>query len=87
MAPMCHEPLFDVAGSYGFEWQRCNDGQPTQQVAAQQEYRPIGRIDWFFSRGLDCADPATVPAVDAQGRIISDHDVLTVAVRLSILHG
>jgi hypothetical protein len=42
---------------------------------------PLGRIDWFFSRGLAANDPHTVPAVDAERVAISDHEVLTVVVR------
>jgi hypothetical protein len=40
----------------------------------------LGRIDWFFSRGLVASDPQTVAAVDATGAAISDHEVLTVVI-------
>jgi hypothetical protein len=41
---------------------------------------PLGRLDWFFSRGLETFDPQTIPAVDDAGAAISDHEVLVVTV-------
>lgn len=42
---------------------------------------PLGKIDWFFSRGLIATDARTLPAVDEGGRALSDHEVLVVTVR------
>lgn len=79
--PMPHEPLFAIAREAGYDWTGCNDGRPTQRLRPDQPRRPLGRIDWFFARFLSVSDPATIPAVDAGGGTISDHDALVVTVR------
>ena len=81
--PVPHEPLFEVAAARGYDWRACNTlGVPTQRTRPDgTPPPPFGRIDWFFSRGLAASDPQTVAAVDAAGVAISDHEVLTVAIR------
>lgn len=81
LSPMVHEPLFAVAHEAGYSWETCNDERPTQRPRRDNANWPLGRIDWFFARGLDCADPVTIPAVDGQGAPISDHDALAVTIR------
>jgi endonuclease/exonuclease/phosphatase family metal-dependent hydrolase len=82
--PMAYEPMFEEFRSRGYDWENCNlmgartqrtrpDGTPTE---------PLGRIDWFFSRGLTCCDPAVIPAVDRAGVAISDHEALAVTIQL-----
>jgi endonuclease/exonuclease/phosphatase family metal-dependent hydrolase len=81
--PVAHEPLFEVAAARGYDWRACNTlGVPTQRTRPDgTPPPPLGRLDWFFSRGLVATDPQTVAAVDANGVAISDHEVLTVVVR------
>jgi endonuclease/exonuclease/phosphatase family metal-dependent hydrolase len=83
--PVPFEPLFEVAAARGYDWRACNTpGVPTQRTRPDgTPPPPLGRIDWFFSRGLEALDPKTIPAVGDAGVAISDHDVLTVAVRLA----
>ena len=80
---MRYEPMFDefaaaaMTGSIATSWAQGRrrtrpDGTPAE---------PLGRIDWFFARGLVCSDPAVVPAVDEKGVAISDHEALAVTVR------
>lgn len=78
-----YEPLFQVMAAAGYNWQDCNAlGVPTQRTRPDGTPRPpLGKIDWFFSRGLEANAPATVAAVDSNGRAISDHEVLAVTVR------
>ena len=83
MRPMRHEPMFEVAGAAGYDWERCNDDRPTQRVRLDDPTWPLGRIDWFFARGLDCRDPVTIPAVGEHGDPISDHDALAVTIGLT----
>lgn len=80
--PIPHEPLFETLRAAGFEWTACNRmGEPTQRVAAPPpSARGLMKIDWFFTRGLLAEDPEVVPAVDAAGRPLSDHDLLAVTV-------
>jgi endonuclease/exonuclease/phosphatase family metal-dependent hydrolase len=81
--PIAYEPLFELAADAGYDWERCNvlgavtmrtrpDGTPAP---------PLGKIDWFFTRGLVAADPEVVAAVDGDGATaISDHELLAVTV-------
>jgi len=80
--PVPWEPMFEVAAGYGYGWQACNAmGVATQRTRPDGTPRaPLGKIDWFLCRGLVARDPVTVPAVDAAGRAISDHEVLLVTI-------
>ena len=82
--PVAHEPLFEVARRFGFDWLDANVAGPTTQ------HRPDGaphhhplKIDWFLVRGLEARRPTVVPAVDATGRVLSDHQCVAVSVRLA----
>ena len=81
--PVPYEPLFQVMEGGGYDWKDCNTlGIPTQRTRPDgTPPPPLGRIDWFFSRGLKASAPATVAAVDSNRRAISDHEVLVVTVR------
>jgi endonuclease/exonuclease/phosphatase family metal-dependent hydrolase len=81
--PVPFEPLFDVAAARGYDWRACNTlGVPTQRTRPDgTPPPPLGRLDWFFSRGLATSDPKTVAAVDGAGIAISDHEVLVVSAR------
>lgn len=80
--PVPHEPLFEVAARRGYDWRACNTlGVPTERTRPDgTPPPPLGRIDWFFSRSLAASDPQTVPAVNAEGVAISDHELLSVVI-------
>jgi endonuclease/exonuclease/phosphatase family metal-dependent hydrolase len=80
--PVPYEPLFEVALAHGYDWRACNALRlPTQRTRADgTPAAPLGKIDWFLSRDLVPRDPVTVPAVDAAGQAISDHEVLLVTI-------
>ena len=78
-----YEPLFKVLAERGYEWKAANTlDQPTQRRPAADAHLPIGRIDWFFTRGLQARDPAVIPAVLPDGNPSSDHEALLVTVSL-----
>ncbi len=78
--PTGFEPLFALAAARGYERRSCNrEDEPTRRHPPDDR-RPATRLDWFFARGLRCRDPATVPALDAEGRPLSDHDGILVTV-------
>jgi endonuclease/exonuclease/phosphatase family metal-dependent hydrolase len=83
--PVPYEPLFEVVAAAGYDWQRCNAlGVPTQRTRPDGTPRPpLGKIDWFFCRGLRAEAAATIPAVDVDGQAISDHEILAVTVQPS----
>ena len=79
-APEHHEPLFDIAKRYGYEWQNANlSGVPTQRFQAGTE-RPNHKLDWFFTRGLTASMPVVVAAVKDDGTPSSDHECLAVTI-------
>ncbi len=79
--PVAYEPMFDLLRQRGYDWDSCNAPGPPQRTRPDgTPAPPLGRIDWLFARGLVCADAATVPAVDAAGVAISDHEVLAVTI-------
>ena len=82
--PMAYEPMFQELRGRGYDWESCNlMGARTQRTRPDGTPRePLGRIDWFFSRGLKCYDPAVIPAVDQAGIAISDHEALAVTIQL-----
>ncbi len=76
------EPLFGVFARRGFGWRNANVlGAPTQRRPVGDE-RAVGRIDWFFLRGLVPEDAGILPALLPDGSPSSDHDAITVTVRL-----
>lgn len=77
--PERHEPLFEVARARGYEWQAANAFGPTERVPAG-ETAILGHIDWFLVRGLRVSESAIVPAIDEQGNLISDHEMIMTAV-------
>ncbi len=82
-----HEPLFTVMAAHGFDWAACNVALvPTQRFADPEAEAARGRfpgkIDWLMTRGLVASDPAIIPAVGADGMILSDHDAVAVTITL-----
>ena len=82
VAPMRHEPMFDLLQRRGYGWQSCNVAMaPTQRTRPDgTPAPPFGKIDWLFARGLRCTDPAIIAAAVADGIAISDHEALAVTV-------
>ena len=75
--PVRFEPLFQVAAAAGYEWSACNAPGATQRTRPDGTPKaPLGRLDWFFTRGLAARNPATLAATDGAGNVISDHDML-----------
>ncbi len=80
LIPQPYEPLFAIAEAQGFDWRAGNGPDPTRRPTDGTPGRPVGRIDWFFTRGVTAADPATIAAVDATGAAISDHELIGVTI-------
>jgi len=76
-----HEPLFRELADRGFDWQASNvPGRPTERPQPGEPPRPLGKIDWIFTRGLRATAPEIVPALSADDTPVSDHDCLLVTV-------
>lgn len=79
--PTGYEPLFGDLREAGFDWQSANLASATQRDGPWKKHdRPFAKLDWFFVRGLDASNPKIIPAVDASGAALSDHDMLSVEV-------
>lgn len=79
--PVPHEPLFEGARRHGYEWNVANAPGGTHRSAAD---RADARLDWFLVRGVEVRHPRTIPALDTSGRLIGDHDLLTLTVTLPV---
>jgi endonuclease/exonuclease/phosphatase family metal-dependent hydrolase len=78
-APERDEPLFADLREAGFEWQRANLALPTQNPGPKNKHAPpFGKLDWIVARGLVPQNPRIVPALDEQGRAVSDHEMIAV---------
>lgn len=81
--PSAREPMFAVLHEAGFSWTTANTKEPTCRTRPDGTPEPpFTRIDWFFTRGFDADDAATLPAIDAEGQAISDHEALRVTLTL-----
>lgn len=78
--PQPYEPLFAITEAAGFDWRAGNGRGATQRPKDVAPARPLGRIDWFFTRGVTAADPVTIAAVDGTGAAISDHELIAVTI-------
>lgn len=79
--PVPYEPLFELAARHGYQWQTANTAEVTQRTRPDgTPAPPLARLDWFFTRGLTAHSPRTVAAVDAEHRVLSDHEILTLSV-------
>lgn len=78
------EPMFAAALEAGWDFAAANpEGVATQRTRPDGTPRPpFGKLDWFFARGLVASDPVVIPAVDARGRAISDHEAIAVTIDL-----
>ncbi len=77
--PERYEPLFEIARARGYEWQAANAIGPTERVPVE-ETAILGHIDWFLVRGLRVSKSTIVPAIDEQGNVISDHEMIMTTV-------
>lgn len=89
------EPILAFAERNGWDFRSANLLNKSTRRKDMKGYPDINlNLDWFFTRGLDCADPAVITAVFKSDEIpngaeyqrfdgteISDHDAITVAAR------
>lgn len=82
-APERFEPLFADLRAAGFEWQHANLALPTQTLGPTNKHTPpFGKLDWIVVRGCEASNPQVIPAVDEQGRAVSDHEMIAVDIAL-----
>jgi endonuclease/exonuclease/phosphatase family metal-dependent hydrolase len=77
--PVPYEPLFEIAARHGFDVEAANPPEQTMRLAADQRAGSLLRLDWLLVRGLEVTARWTIPAVDPEGAVISDHDAVAAA--------
>ena len=83
--PIPHEPLFEVAQKYGYNWQDCNIiSKSTQRCFFGPLSLRGGRnMDWFLIKGLVSSEPAVIDATPPDIAFpLSDHEVICVNANL-----
>ncbi len=82
-APERYEPLFGNLREAGFEWRHANLALPTQTPGPTNKHAPpFCKLDWIVVRGVDASNPQVIPAVDDEGRAVSDHEMITVDLQI-----
>ena len=84
--PIPHEPLFQIAQKYGYDWQDCNIiSKPTQRYFFGPLSLRGGRnMDWFLIKGLVSSEPAVIDATPPDIAFpLSDHEVICVNTELT----
>lgn len=79
--PVPYEPLFAIAARHGFDVDDPNPAEQTMRRAADQRPGSLLRLDWLLVRGLEVVGRGTIPAVDHDQVVISDHDAVVVTLR------
>ncbi|AOF94326.1 endonuclease/exonuclease/phosphatase family protein [Sinorhizobium sp. RAC02] len=75
------EGLFAMSAARGFDRHGSPLDVPTlrQSLISAAPARPL-KLDWFLSRGVRIGDSRITPSLDATGRPLSDHDLITCVV-------
>jgi endonuclease/exonuclease/phosphatase family metal-dependent hydrolase len=76
------ETLFALARARGYDWSACNRAAPTTRPSLWSAGAGARQLDWFCTRGIRAAAPAVVPALDAAGTTLSDHELILVTLEL-----
>jgi len=70
------ETLFEMARTRGYNWDATPDGMTTRRSLITPHPNRAMKLDWFCTRGVTHTGAALVPAVEADGRPLSDHDAI-----------
>ncbi|MBO9475272.1 endonuclease [Shimia sp. R10_1] len=68
------ETLFALAEQQGFSWDFTAEGMTTRPSLITPHPDRVMKLDWFAGSGLQCMSKGLLPALDANGRPLSDHD-------------
>jgi endonuclease/exonuclease/phosphatase family metal-dependent hydrolase len=79
--PVPYEPLFEVASAHGFDVDDANAADQTMRTSADQRPGSLLRLDWLLVRDLEVIERSTIPAVDRDRTVISDHDGVAATLR------
>lgn len=76
------EELFDLVRNRGF---LLHSGDGVEMTTRPSRFsadpsKPRRKLDWFFTRGLAISQSRVVPALAADGAVLSDHDMIRIQV-------
>ncbi|UJF23861.1 endonuclease/exonuclease/phosphatase family protein [Suttonella sp. R2A3] len=78
------ETLFHTAGERGFHWRANPEGTTTRPSRLTLRPERSAKLDWFVAKGIDAQSSEIIPALDAHGEALSDHDIILADWRLAI---
>lgn len=77
------ETLFDLARERGYGWDLTAEGMTTRPSLITPHPARQMKLDWFAHRGLTGQSRPVLPAIEADGRPLSDHEVILCDVSLN----
>ena len=84
--PIPHEPLFEIAQKYGYDWRNCNIiSKSTQRFYLGPLSLRAGRnMDWFLIKGLTTSEPSVIDVTPLDIAFpLSDHEIICVNAELA----
>lgn len=75
------ETLFDAARARGYDWGLTPDGITTRASLITPHQTRRMKLDWFATRGMSGQAGPLLPALDAEGTPLSDHDCVLCRLR------
>ncbi|WP_235913598.1 endonuclease/exonuclease/phosphatase family protein [Teichococcus coralli] len=75
------ELLFETARRQGYDWRAANLASPSTRPSRWSPGAEQRQLDWFCTRGCHVSDPHMVPALAPDGTVLTDHDLISLAVR------
>ena len=82
LRPQSYEPLFEVAAEFGYDFDACNVADMATTRHPEGSQRRPGKIDWFFTKGLNATNAEVIPAIRADGSPSSDHEAIAITISL-----
>jgi glycerophosphoryl diester phosphodiesterase/endonuclease/exonuclease/phosphatase family metal-dependent hydrolase len=76
------EALFEIAKQRGYDWTDCNVMGATTRPSVWSDGAADCKLDWLCTRGFIATAPEVIPAVDTDGTVLSDHDLVVVTLSL-----
>lgn len=70
------ETLYAAAERHEFSWSNNADGTTTRSSLLTPAPGAIMKLDWFASRGFSGLGARIVPALDDNGKVLSDHELI-----------
>lgn len=74
------ELLFESGRQRGYDWASANVARASTRPSTWATGAGERQLDWFCTRGCTATDPRMVPGVAPDGRVLTDHDMISIEV-------